>query len=649
MAARFARPHHQLWPNGPSHTAPNAALLIDFDNVTMGIRSDLSKELKNLLNSDIIKGKVAVQRAYADWRRYPQYIVPLSEASVDLIFAPAYGSAKKNATDIRLAIDALELVFTRPEIGTYILLSGDSDFSSLVLKLKEYGKYVIGVGIRESASDLLVQNCDEYYSYSILSGLTKESEEERQRQDPWELVERAVRQMVARRDVMRSDRLKQVMLELDPTFNEKELGYSKFSRFLTEAVSKRKVRIRKAPNGQMEIFPAEERDETQATEPTSKPEPKSESRTETRTAREQRSGRDEPRSRRGGRTRETREQARAQDRPQERGETPEVRRQPVPEEVVAEAAGEPHGDLRAAYDLLRRATEFLIKRNGDPARDSDIKRRMLELEPGWDESTLGFSKFSRFLRQAHDAEVIDLHRLESGNYEVALVGGRAPRRSTRTTRGRARAEAHSQPERQSEREQPQRERTPRAEKTEESERPAKTRRTARVEKPKAEEPKSKDEAPAVQEVSADQGATPRGIGVRLGTRGRNIPATPPPILPGQVVGPPTETPATSSTEGQEPTPKSPPSEETLTERLGLPTDERGIRRHILGRYKGVGVKTIEALLEAFGAEDLFGQIDENPERVREVLGRTKRAEHVIEGWKADKKAREKEAAKKVRA
>ena len=130
----------------PVHHAPNAALLIDFDNVTMGIRSDLQTELRNLLSSDIIQGKVAVQRAYADWRRYPQYIVPLSESSIDLIFAPAYGSSKKNATDLRMAIDAIELVFTRPEIGTFILMTGDSDFSSCVLKLKEYGKYVIEIG-----------------------------------------------------------------------------------------------------------------------------------------------------------------------------------------------------------------------------------------------------------------------------------------------------------------------------------------------------------------------------------------------------------------------------------------------------------------------------------------------------------------------
>jgi uncharacterized protein (TIGR00288 family) len=253
MTAQFARGPYSGRPTA-AHQEPHAALLIDFDNVTMGIRSDLTKELKSLLNSDIIKGKVAVQRAYADWRRYPQYIVPLAEASVDLIFAPAYGSSKKNATDIRLAIDALELVFTRSEIGTFILLSGDSDFSSLVLKLKEYGKYVIGVGIRESASDLLVQNCDEYYSYSALTGLTRAGDSAAaSRQDPWELVEVAVRQMTADGDVMRSDRLKQVILELDPNFDEKTLGFSKFNRFVQEAANRGLLRLQKMENGQYEV------------------------------------------------------------------------------------------------------------------------------------------------------------------------------------------------------------------------------------------------------------------------------------------------------------------------------------------------------------------------------------------------------------
>src|SRR4051812_41125756 len=256
----------------PPH-APNAALLIDFDNVTMGIRSDLGNELRTLLGSDIIKGKVAVQRAYADWRRYPQYVVPLAESSIDMIWAPAYGSSKKNATDIRLAVDAMELVFTRPEIGTYILLSGDSDFASLVLKLKEYGKYVIGVGIRESSSDLLVMNCDEYYSYNALAGLVKSSEEEPARKwDPWELVTESITRMKRNGDVMRSDRLKQVMQEIDNTFDEKNLGMSKFSRFVQDAVHKGLLSATKLENGQLEIglpssTPAEPRAEEATTEP----------------------------------------------------------------------------------------------------------------------------------------------------------------------------------------------------------------------------------------------------------------------------------------------------------------------------------------------------------------------------------------------
>ena len=112
----------------PAH-APNAALLIDFDNVTMAIRSDLQTELKRLLQSEIIRGKVAVQRAYADWRRYPQYIVPLSESSIDLIFAPAHGANKKNATDRPRR--RVECVYAARDRNV-ILLSGDSDFSSRV-------------------------------------------------------------------------------------------------------------------------------------------------------------------------------------------------------------------------------------------------------------------------------------------------------------------------------------------------------------------------------------------------------------------------------------------------------------------------------------------------------------------------------------
>src|SRR4051812_38802223 len=148
----------------------------------------------------------------------------------------------------------MDPVSPRPEIGTYILLSGDSDFASLVTKLKEYGKYVIGVGIRESSSDLLVMNCDEYYSYNALAGLVKTSDEEPARKwDPYELVTEAVTRMKRNGDVMRSDRLKQVMQEIDSNFDEKDLGMAKFSRFVQEAVQRGLLSATKLENGQLEI------------------------------------------------------------------------------------------------------------------------------------------------------------------------------------------------------------------------------------------------------------------------------------------------------------------------------------------------------------------------------------------------------------
>jgi uncharacterized protein (TIGR00288 family) len=410
--------------------APNAALLIDFDNVTMTIRSDLGKEIKALLKSDVIRGKVAVQRAYADWRRYPQYIVPLTESSVDLIFAPAYGSAKKNATDLRMAIDAIELVFTRPEIGTFILMTGDSDFSSCVLKLKEYGKYVIGVGMRESSSDLLIQNCDEYYSYHSISGLTRASEVQDSKEDPWVLVRRAVQQMIKNGDVMRTDRLKQVMLELDPGFDEKKVGYSKFSRFVSEAASKGIVNLRKTENGQYEIVgekaPAESREQV----------------VERIVAEAEAGGNGRRRRGRGREDRAREDRPRAALQPDEAEAAKEVADEPSAEvaetpvaagrvEAVEERVPEASGDavyasvegLDGAYSLLQEAVRRLTGRDGKTARDGDVKRKMIEISRTFDESSLGFPKFTRFLRQAHDAEVIDLNRVGAGNYEVALPAG----------------------------------------------------------------------------------------------------------------------------------------------------------------------------------------------------------------------------------
>lgn len=401
--------------------APNAALLIDFDNVTMGIRSDLAGELRNLLGSDIIKGKVAVQRAYADWRRYPQYIVPLAESSIDMIMAPAYGSSKKNATDIRLSVDAMELVFTRPEIGTYILLSGDSDFASLVTKLKEYGKYVIGVGIRESSSDLLVMNCDEYYSYNALAGLVKSGDEEVTRWDPWELVTEAITRMQKNGDVMRSDRLKQVMQDLDATFDEKNVGsgYSKFSRFVSDAADKGLVKITKLENGQLEVSPPDGAPAASAAAEAPRPSAAPEG------------GREE----RGGRRRRGR--GRDRDRDRDRGPAPAASASstpapaapaaaaaaPAPKPQSSSAPVDPMGSegerlTRAeAFDLARNATAALVS-GDDAALSSLVRKKAFELL-GRNSESLSERNFHRILRDAHDAEVIDLRR-RGDDYEVSL-------------------------------------------------------------------------------------------------------------------------------------------------------------------------------------------------------------------------------------
>ena len=414
----YSRAPHRPAAPADAHS-PHAALLIDFDNVTMGIRSNLGQELSKLLDSDIIRGKVSVQRAYADWRRYPQYIASLSEASIDLIFAPAYGSTKKNATDIRLAIDALEIVFIRPEIGTFILLSGDSDFSSLVLKLKEYGKYVIGVGIQESSSDLLVQNCDEYYSYNSLSGLTNAHDMKNiEKHDPWELAAKAIRRMTDRGDVMRSDRFKQVMLELDPSFSEKSIGFSKFNRYLTESASRGILDLHKAANGQYEVAIGARVGEYLGGGGSA---PATSAPTATTTSQPPKKEADEGRGRRRGREEKTRT-AKAEARPGRRSRSRDTREADMSREAPPSVDED---RLRAAYELLRVVVAEKAARSGS-VRDSEVKRQMVEKNPDFDEAALGFRKFSRFLRQAHDEEVINLERTGEGNYKISAVAGSAP-------------------------------------------------------------------------------------------------------------------------------------------------------------------------------------------------------------------------------
>jgi uncharacterized LabA/DUF88 family protein len=438
------------------HHAPNAALLIDFDNVTMGIRSDLQTELKNLLASDIIKGKVSVQRAYADWRRYPQYIVPLAESSIDMIMAPAYGSAKKNATDIRLAIDALELVFVRPEIGTFILLSGDSDFSSLVIKLKEYGKYVIGVGIRESSSDLLVMNCDEYYSYNALAGLVKSGEEEVVKHDPWELVTEAVQRMKRNGDVMRADRLKQVMQQIDSSFDEKNVGKAKFSLFVAEAAKRGLVALNKLENGQLEVdlpkaptsadaasAPAQAVAPTAAVAaPATATAPAASDEDEKRGSRSRRGGRGRGRDRDDRAPKDAKpEAAAAPSAPPAKAEAPAIPvaaspasvSAPVSTPAAAPAAPAAKADgigatgLRLtrdeAFTLVNRAVAAAV--TGGKSVSASKVRASARTILGRDSESLSERNFIRILHDAHDADVIDL-RKRGGDYEVAPAAAAPP-------------------------------------------------------------------------------------------------------------------------------------------------------------------------------------------------------------------------------
>jgi uncharacterized protein (TIGR00288 family) len=592
----------------------HAALLIDFDNVTMGMRSDLSKELKRLLDSDVIKGKVSVQRAYADWRRYPQYIVPLSEASVDLIFAPAYGSNKKNATDIRMAIDALELVFIRPEIGTYILLTGDSDFSSLVLKLKEYGKYVIGVGIQESSSDILVQNCDEYYSYTSLTGLTKTTELGSNTSDPWVLVKEAVQRMVKRSDVMRSDRLKQVMQEIDPNFDEGSIGFSKFSKFLAEAASRGLVKLQKMDNGQYEIEPTSGGGGGGG---------RSRSRDESRGRRDRGRG-----GRRGGRDRSSRSE----------GDRPDESASSGAEAADADASDEGPDPLSDAYDTLRDALTTLRDQGRHPVRDSDVKRKMLEIRRSFDETELGFSKFSKFLQQAVEHGVIHLERTEAGNLDVSLAGPGAP--------------------------------APEADRSDDDADEGRDTAARAQERPASEEasePETSagDEGPTVIDVEPPKRGIFGFLGPRRGTTrrrdtedssffgfggssdkasdGKDAEETP--------AGTAADARGNGSGAAEQAEPEAAPEPDRSGagasasaassasagdidwDDLGLPADEGALVRYLAHRYKGVGEKTAETLVEEFGM-DLFRTMHENPAAIARTVP-PKRAEQVLDAWQAD--------------
>src|SRR6187401_1162937 len=161
----------------------NMALFCDFENVALGVqdakyeRFDIDKVLERLL----LKGSIVVKKAYCDWDRYKGFKGAMHEASFELIEIPHVRMSGKNSADIRMVVDALDLCYTKSHVDTFVIISGDSDFSPLVSKLRENDKTVIGVGVKKSSSDLLIANCDEFIFYD---DLVREKQKSQPRRKP---------------------------------------------------------------------------------------------------------------------------------------------------------------------------------------------------------------------------------------------------------------------------------------------------------------------------------------------------------------------------------------------------------------------------------------------------------------------------------
>lgn len=223
---------------------PHVAVFLDFENLALGIRNDKEKfRIDLVLDRLADKGKIIFKRAYSDWARYSTEKAALHDANVELIDIPKRGRSGKNSADIRMVVDALELCFTRPNISTYALLTGDSDFSPLVAKLSLSGKEIVGLGVRNSTSELLVNICDEFIYYDdivddarqtvevVSSGKVKGNEGKL-----FQLMAAALESLNREDyDVIRGSMIKQRIKRKHPSFNERRYGFASFSDVLEAA------------------------------------------------------------------------------------------------------------------------------------------------------------------------------------------------------------------------------------------------------------------------------------------------------------------------------------------------------------------------------------------------------------------------------
>jgi uncharacterized protein (TIGR00288 family) len=243
----------------------NLAVFCDFENLALGVREAKYPDfdIKQVLERLLLKGNIVVKKAYCDWDRYKDFKAPMHEAAFELIEIPHVRQSGKNSADIRMVVDALDLCYTKSHLDTFVVLSGDSDFSPLVSKLRENDKVVIGVGVKQSTSDLLVANCDEFIFYDDLvrdearqrkkrkrpakrAGERKPTTEEDRKQEALDLVLETVEALLQERGEAEKtwgSMVKQTLKRRKPGFNESYYGFGAFSELLEEAEKRNLIRL----------------------------------------------------------------------------------------------------------------------------------------------------------------------------------------------------------------------------------------------------------------------------------------------------------------------------------------------------------------------------------------------------------------------
>jgi len=231
------------------------AMFCDLENVALGVRdSDIKKfKLSLVLERLLEKGQIIVKKAYCDWERYSEFKRPFHEAAVEMIDIPQKYYSGKNSADIKMVVDAMEMCYTKDHVDTFVILSGDSDFSPLVSKLREANKKVIGVGVKNSSSALLVDNCDEFLFYEDIWRETrrgpsvKDAKGKTTKQgEAFDLMTDAIKALMREnKDVLWGSMVKQTMKRKRPSFNEGYHGYSTFSELLEDAERSKLVRLKR--------------------------------------------------------------------------------------------------------------------------------------------------------------------------------------------------------------------------------------------------------------------------------------------------------------------------------------------------------------------------------------------------------------------